>query len=455
MRPFPLLCRPTLADQPTNAAGMVKTRRMSDWGLLRSALDRVDESVRYSWAELEAIVGDLPASAANHRAWWSGDRTHVRAWRAAGFSAEDIVLGHEVTFVRSTCHADDAAPVDRDSPGRPDLLLVACVKEKLATPAAAQDLYASSLFSKERAYAEASGVPWFILSAEHGLVAPAEWLSPYDRYLPDTPASFREAWAAWVVERLELLAGSLRGKTIEIHAGASYVDPLRERLRAKGATVFAPLHGLSLGQRLAWYSAHNAAPPSSSSAERPMSGAVTSYAALLSQPDDAISPTAFLAAGPAGLRVPGLYSWWVDQAGADDLTGGIGHEIGPGLIYAGLAGATRWPSGKRSTNTLWARIAGMHLGRRHEFSTFRRTLGAVLADSDLIDEAQLTRWMHAHLRVLAVPFEDVEALGRLETDVLGTLDPPLNLKGMSTTPVRLRLKQLRKPFRRRRTDAVT
>lgn len=393
MRPFPLLCRPTMADQPTNAAGMVKTRRMSDWGLLRSALDRVDESVRYSWAELQAIVGDLPASAARHRGWWSGDRTHVRAWGDAGFSVADIVLGQEVTFVRSPLRADDAVPVDRESPAPSDLLLVACVKEKLPAPAAAQDLYVSTLFRKERAYAEPTGVPWFILSAEHGLVAPAEWLSPYDRYLPDTPAACREAWAAWVVERLELLAGSLRRKTIEIHAGASYVDPLRERLRAKGATVFAPLHGLSLGQRLAWYSAHNAAPSSSSSAERPMSGAATSYAALLSQPDDAISPTDFLAAGPAGLRGPGLHSWWVDQAGGADLSEGLGHEIRPGLIYAGLAGATRWPSGKHSTNTLWARIAGMHLGRGHEFSTFRRTLGAVLADGDLIDEAQLTQWM--------------------------------------------------------------
>lgn len=100
---------------------MVKTRHMSDWRLLRSALDRVDESVRYTSAELEAIVGALPASAANHRAWWSGDRTHVRAWRAAGFSVEDIVLGHEVTFVRSPRDADDALPVDREWPGQSEV----------------------------------------------------------------------------------------------------------------------------------------------------------------------------------------------------------------------------------------------------------------------------------------------------------------------------------------------
>jgi hypothetical protein len=36
--------------------------------------------------------------------------------------------------------------------------------------------------------------------------------------------------------------------------------------------------------------------------------------------------------------------------------------IEAGLIYAGLAGATRWPSGKRSTNTLWSRLQGCTSG---------------------------------------------------------------------------------------------
>jgi hypothetical protein len=43
----------------------------------------------------------------------------------------------------------------------------------------------------------------------HGSVpTPSEWLAPYERYLPDTPASYRSAWAAWVVARLDLLASS-------------------------------------------------------------------------------------------------------------------------------------------------------------------------------------------------------------------------------------------------------
>ena len=44
----------------------------------------------------------------------------------------------------------------------------------------------------------------------------------------------------------------------------------------------------------------------------------------------------------AGLDQPGLYSWWADQAGADALTCGLGCELPPGRIYAGLTGATKW-----------------------------------------------------------------------------------------------------------------
>ncbi len=143
-------------------------------------------------------------------------------------------------------------------------------------------------------------------------------------------------------------------------------------------------------------------------------------------------------------------SWWVDAAGAADLSRGLGLAVPAGLIYAGLAGATRWPSGKRSTNTLWLRIAGMHLGGNHEFSTFRRTLGAVLANatgSDSIDENGLTAWMHDHLKVVAVPCVDADTLGSLEEAVLTALDPPLNLQGNSPTPVRRRLTQLRSNHR--------
>jgi hypothetical protein len=89
----------------------------------------------------------------------------------------------------------------------------------------------------------------------------------------------------------------------------------------------------------------------------------------------------------------------------------------------------------------------MHLGGNHEFSTFRRTLGAIFAEATgaaHIDEMRLTQWMKDHLRIVTIPFADRDALGRLERDVVERLDPPLNLQGMQLTPVRRRLKELRR-----------
>ena len=174
---------------------------------------------------------------------------------------------------------------------------------------------------------------------------------------------------------------------------------------------------------------------------------IETLVSLLGNHLEAKSPKEFMATGSSGLKVPGLYSWWVDESGAIELTTGLSCEIQAGLIYVGLAGATHWPSGKRSSNTLWLRILNMHLGKNHEFSTFRRSLGAVLAHSEgnsFVDEERLTAWMETHLRVVAIPYEDADTLGRVEEDVLEKLDPPLNIKGRPTSDIRQRLKVLRK-----------
>lgn len=320
-----------------------------------------------------------------------------------------------------------------------DVLLVTCVKTKQQYPCAAKDLYISALFKKERAYAENRAVPWFILSAEHGLVAPDEWLAPYERYLPDTPLAYRTAWAAWVAARLELIYQPVVGKTIEIHAGADYLDVVRPQLEARGAIVVDPLRGLAMGGRLAWYGTAEPTHTPTDGDDQPIIDKLLNQAA-------AVSPSVFLAAGNSAAKAPGLYSWWVDDAGAADIARGLALPFEAGLIYAGLAGATRWPSGTRSRSTLWLRIATMHLAGSHEFSTFRRTLGAILASasgSSRVNEDALSQWMRDHLRVVVVPSDDRDELGRLETRVLQTLDPPLNLQGMAPTPLRKRLKALR------------
>lgn len=183
-----------------------------------------------------------------------------------------------------------------------------------------------------------------------------------------------------------------------------------------------------------------------------VSTAISDVVERLSRAGEALTPREFESTGGDALRRPGLYSWWVDAAGAETLSAGLDELIEPGLIYAGLAGATHMRSGKESSNTLWGRIHGMHLGGRSRFSTFRRSLGSVLAKAlgwAAIDEAALTAWMFEHLKVVAVPVEDADTLDALETSVLAELDPPLNLMKMPRTPLRRQLSALRSTYARR------
>ncbi len=432
---------------------------MANWVLLTDYLQGITHDVTLSWTELELLVGGLPASALHHRAWWSGDRTHVRAWRTAGFEVTNLHRGDHVSFSRRASSdplgssaaarpsgavipaSTQAAEANATAVG-PDFLLLTCVRSKQSDPAPARDLYVSPLFRLQRAYAESAGIPWFILSAEHGLVSPDHWIAPYELYLRKTSQAYRAAWGSWVAAKLELRVGPLRSRTIEAHAGSTYVDAVRPHLRRLGATVTTPLSGLRLGERLAWYGQHNLGLP----VVEPTEFGVEQLVEVLLDESLALSPQAFLATGGMDLKRPGLYSWWVDAPGAQELGHGLGSRIEPGLIYAGLAGATRWPSGKASKNTLWSRIGGMHLGSKHEFSTFRRTIGSILASTTgatTVDENALTAWMSEHLRVITVPHDDADTLGKMEKSVLELLDPPLNLQGMGLTPVRRELKKLR------------
>jgi hypothetical protein len=352
-------------------------------------------------------------------------------------------------------------PMQSAGPGVPDVVLVGCVKSKGEYPAAARDLFTSPLFAKRRAYAHSLGRPWFVLSAKHALVEPDELLAPYDVYLPEQSPAYRMAWGAWVVERLVALLGPLQGRLVEVHAGSAYVGPLVRPLAAQGAQLHAPLAGLAMGEQLAWYdrgfaSPESVAPPAPVAPVAPVEPtarvrptAVTEADVLveaLLQVQQALTPAEMASARRPEWQGPGLYSWWVDESGAVDLAAGLEHPVAAGLIYAGQAGATRWPSGRRSSNTLHGRLVGMHLGARAQFSTFRRTLGAALRMPLKLegpDDDRLSVWMQQHLRAVVVPVEDGDAVGRLEQLVLDRLDPPLNLQGRPSTPLRTALSRLR------------
>ena len=137
---------------------------------------------------------------------------------------------------------------------RPDLILVGCVKTKRSHVAPARDLYDSTLWRWRRAYAEASGCRWYILSAKHGLLAPDVEISPYDLALSDLTVVERRAWSQRVLRGIKATSTALAGKTIEIHAGKQYVKyGLVDGLSEARAVVHRPLAHVGLFQQPRWY----------------------------------------------------------------------------------------------------------------------------------------------------------------------------------------------------------
>ena len=65
-----------------------------------SAADRLT----LTFAELDDLVGGLPASARSYAAWWANERQprHVQAqaWLGAGYRVDEAILDRHVVFLR-------------------------------------------------------------------------------------------------------------------------------------------------------------------------------------------------------------------------------------------------------------------------------------------------------------------------------------------------------------------
>ena len=188
-----------------------------------------------------------------------------------------------------------------------------------------------------------------------------------------------------------------------------------------------------------------------------MRSPVSEATGYLSTFDNAVAASSFDPKGEAGSH-PGLYSWWVDEAGREVLEASL--EVDPlSLIYAGQAGATSSRSGKKSPATLGSRIDDNHLGGDVYGSTLRKSLAAILLNSlDLKverrdhlvsgDEDKVSDWILRHLSLVLYPYDDRDSLIEFEEKVLEILDPPLNLQGMRRTPLRKTLSELRRNISR-------
>jgi hypothetical protein len=129
------------------------------------------------------------------------------------------------------------------------------VSAKRPTPSKAKELYVSDWFKKARRYVEQSGDPWFILSAEHGLLDPDAVISPYERTLNRMGVRDRRAWAAKVIEQME--RSLPRSDRIVVLAGERYREGLMDYLRGRTRSVLIPLEGLKIGEQLRWLGTHS------------------------------------------------------------------------------------------------------------------------------------------------------------------------------------------------------
>jgi hypothetical protein len=264
-------------------------------------------------------------------------------------------------------------------------------------------------------------------------------------YLGDQPESYRHVWGRFVVEQLALSLDLSDQTTVEIHAGQVYIDAIAGALRDRGIQMSTPVKVTSMGDMLQWYETQAQSSPVSRS-DQLLAGALVALTAV-----DGIRTKIELAAIAATLRTPGLYSWWVDREGAADLSRGLGHPISAGLIYAGQAGATSGVNGKASAATLAGRLLSQHFNGSTGGSTFRLTIGSILAVTlgRRAVELEISQWMSDHLRVATWSSSDPESLFAIERSVLAAMDPPLNLDEVAPTPRRAELTRLRRNYSRR------
>lgn len=126
--------------------------------------------------------------------------------------------------------------------------LISCSKSKGGHRDLARNMYVSSLYRKSVAVAEGWGLKYSILSAKYGLLDPDETIEPYDQTLKGASKQFKSEWACKVDKQIRLLID--RKKWLVVLAGDDYFVPLTEAGTQDPLNYFAPMQGISLGNRL-------------------------------------------------------------------------------------------------------------------------------------------------------------------------------------------------------------
>lgn len=130
------------------------------------------------------------------------------------------------------------------------ICLVACTSRKGLYPAPAEFLYRSPLFAGARQFATRRADAWFVLSAEHGLLAPNKEIAPYDKALNNLSESERRRWANTVCRALLEEAPAV--SRVIFLAGLPYRRHLETLLHQRGIATANPMSSLGIGKQVAW-----------------------------------------------------------------------------------------------------------------------------------------------------------------------------------------------------------
>lgn len=366
-----------------------------------------------------------------------------------------------------------------------DVLLIASDGERVLVPAPSREIFRSEDFQSARLRAQARGARWYVLSAEHGLLDPAEWVSPDSRALGNLSPQFRQVWAEWVLVRLESLEGAVDGRRVHVIAPHAYVGPLAAVLQDAGAEVSVggpersddltavrdrprpplasqpdPVSQRARGGSDAMRVPSTTDEPVRAGSVRAGPVPLVSAAVPADQDDpllddDEVSVVVRHLGDGAGAvapdrldaiqEVPGLFAWHVDADGARMLNRSLMLPVGAGVLHVGHAGALgRWPDAVHSLRHL---VQDVQLQGRSRSSMFRAGLAIVLSEPlamSSLDDPALTDWMRRHLRVVTWPTAERDSIHALAHRVVAALEPPLNVDHLRAGEMRRRLAELRR-----------
>ena len=126
------------------------------------------------------------------------------------------------------------------------IVLISCVSQKRTQRSKAKDLYISTLFKKNLAYARRLNPnAIYILSAKYGLLNLETEIDPYNLTLNTMSASEIRSWAEKVLQQLSQEA-NLNDDHFIFLAGMKYRKYLLPHLRS----YEIPLEGLTIGRQL-------------------------------------------------------------------------------------------------------------------------------------------------------------------------------------------------------------